>query len=221
MSHELRTPLNAIIGFSELLEQQSFGELNGQQLGYVQDVLDAGRHLLSLINDVLDLSKVEAGRMELDVSEFSLRQVLESGLTMHAERAARQGVAFGLSLDPDEITLRADERRLRQVVFNLLSNAVKITPAGGRIGIRARATDGVVEVAVTDTGAGIAPADTDLIFQEFRQARGDSGRDHEGTGLGLPLSRKIIELHGGRLWVESVEGAGSTFRFTLPVESPS
>jgi len=218
MSHELRTPLNAIIGFSELLQQQMFGELNEQQLGYVEDVLDAGQHLLALINDILDLSKVEAGKMELDLSDFSLRDALESGLTMYAEGATRAGVALVLSLDPNEIAVKADERKLRQVVFNLLSNAVKFTPAGGRVDVLARMADGVVEVAVTDTGPGIAPEDQGLIFEEFRQVRGISGMRHEGTGLGLPLSRKLVELHGGRLWVESVQGQGSTFRFTLPVE---
>jgi signal transduction histidine kinase len=220
MSHELRTPLNAIIGFSELLQQQSFGELNEQQLGYVDDVLESGRHLLSLINDVLDLSKVEAGKMELDVSDVSLREVLESGITMHAERAARDGLELGLSLDPSEITIRGDERRLRQVVFNLVSNAVKFTPAGGRVDVLARMNDGAVDIRVTDTGPGIAAQDQGVIFEEFGQAPGDAGARHEGTGLGLPLSRKIVELHGGRLWAESAQGAGSTFRFTLPAEPP-
>ena len=198
-----------------------FGALNEQQLVYVEDVLEAGRHLLSLINDILDLSKVEAGKMELDLSVFSLRQALESGLTMHLERAAGAGVALGLRLDPDEITIEADERKLRQVVFNLLSNAVKFTPAGGRVDVSAQMTDGLVEVAVADTGAGISPEDQELIFEEFRQARGDLGKHREGTGLGLPLSRRFIELHGGRLWVESTVGAGSAFRFTLPVEPRS
>jgi signal transduction histidine kinase len=220
MSHELRTPLNAIIGFSELLQQQSFGALNEQQLVYVDDVLDSGRHLLSLINDVLDLSKVEAGRMELDISDVSLRHVLESGLNMHSGRAVREGVALGLSLDPNEITIPADERRLLQVVFNLVSNAVKFTPAGGRIDVSALLNNGTVEVAVTDTGPGIAPEDQGLIFEEFGQARGDPGARNEGTGLGLPLSRRIIELHGGRLWAESGGGDGSTFRFTLPARPP-
>ena len=221
MSHELRTPLNAIIGFSDVLHEQMFGELNERQLVYVQDVLEAGRHLLSVINDILDLSKVEAGLMELELSEFALRAALESGLTMQAERATRDGVGLDLRLEPDEITVRADERKLRQVVFNLLSNAVKFTPPGGRIAVSALMTDGVIEVAVSDSGPGIAPDDQGLIFEEFRQVRGDSGPAHEGTGLGLPLARKLIELHGGRLWVESVQGMGSTFRFTLPANPPS
>jgi signal transduction histidine kinase len=212
MSHELRTPLNAIIGFSELLQQQLVGDLNEQQLGYVDDVVDAGRHLLSLINDVLDLSKVEAGKMELNLADVALRPTLESGLTMNAEQAGQARIVLGLELEPAEITIRADERKLRQVVFNLLSNAVKFTPPDGRIDVSARLTNGVVEVAVSDTGPGIAPEDQELIFEEFRQTR--TGQD--GTGLGLPLARRFIELHGGRLWVESAPGEGSTFRFTIP-----
>jgi signal transduction histidine kinase len=217
MSHELRTPLNAIIGFSEVLREQMFGELNEQQLGYVDDVLESGRHLLSLINDILDLSKVEAGRMELELADVSLPDALRAGLTMHGERATKGGIALDLSVEPSEILIQADERKLRQVVFNLLSNAVKFTPSGGRVDVSAYLNNGLVEVAVADTGSGIAPEEQDLIFEEFQQARGDIGRRQEGTGLGLPLSRKFIELHGGRLWVESTPGAGSTFRFTMPV----
>ena len=218
MSHELRTPLNAIIGFSELLQQQSVGPLNERQERYVEDVLEAGRHLLALINDILDLSKVEAGRMELDPAQVSLREVLESGVTMHAERAARAGVTLELGLELADVTIRADERKLRQVVFNLLSNAVNFTPPGGRVDVVAHLADGVVEVAVSDTGPGIAAEDQELIFEEFRQGRDSSGALEEGTGLGLPLSRRLVELHGGHLSVESVQGHGSTFRFTLPVE---
>jgi signal transduction histidine kinase len=221
MSHELRTPLNAIIGFSDVLHEQMFGELNEHQLGYVGDVSEAGRHLLALINDILDLSKVEAGRMLLELSDVSLPDTLQSGLTMHGERAIQGSVTLGLSLEPDDIVVEADERKVRQVVFNLLSNAVKFTPPGGRVDISAHLTDGMVEVAVVDTGTGIAPEDQELIFEEFRQARGgDPDKHREGTGLGLPLSRRFVELHGGRLWVESVVGEGSTFRFTLPVRQP-
>jgi signal transduction histidine kinase len=215
MSHELRTPLNAIIGFSEVLHEQMFGELNERQLSYVKDVLEAGRHLLSLINDVLDLAKIEAGRMELDLSQVALPLVLDSAVTLHAERASREGIHLSLQTEPDEITITADERRLRQVVFNLVSNAVKFTPADGRIDISARMDDGNVEVAVADTGPGIAPDDLERIFEDFEQTT--HGRQAEGTGLGLPLSRKLVELHGGRLWAESKPGHGSTFRFTLPV----
>jgi signal transduction histidine kinase len=193
-----------------------FGELNERQAEYVLDVLEAGRHLLSLINDVLDLSKVEAGQMQLDLSEVSLAEALRSGLTMQAERAKRGEVALALDLERGEVVVEADERKLRQVVVNLLSNAVQFTPPGGRVEVSARLADGQVEVAVADTGPGIAPSERDLIFDEFQQARGT----RDGTGLGLPIARRFIELHGGRLWVETAPGSGSTFRFTLPVKQP-
>jgi signal transduction histidine kinase len=216
MSHELRTPLNAIIGFSELIRRQALGELNEDQQACIADVVDAGRHLLSLVNDILDLSKVEAGRMELELTEFSLRDVIESGLSMHTERASRTGIALGSTFVPDDVMIHADERKVRQVVFNLLSNALKFTPPGGHVDVDTRSVNGNVEVAVRDTGPGIDPGDQDLIFEEFGQAR-RGGEQQEGTGLGLPLARKLVELHGGRLWVESAAGAGSTFRFVLPV----
>jgi signal transduction histidine kinase len=215
MSHELRTPLNAIIGFSEVLHEQMFGELNERQLAYVDDVLDAGKHLLSLINDVLDLAKIEAGKMELELSQMAVPEILRSAVSMHSEHATRNGVELGL-MTPDEITIIADERRVRQVVFNLLSNAVKFTPPDGRVEVSARLDDGRVEIAVADTGPGIAANDLETIFEEFEQAR--DGKQAEGTGLGLPLSRRLVELHGGRLWAESEVGRGSTFRFTLPVD---
>jgi signal transduction histidine kinase len=217
MSHELRTPLNAIIGFSEVLHEQMFGELNERQAAYVNDVLKAGRHLLELINDVLDLAKIEAGRMELTLSDVAIPDLLRSALSMHSERAERAGVALALAADPDEIEIAADERRVRQIVFNLLSNAVKFTPTGGRVDVSARLDGGSVEIAVADTGPGIPAADLEKIFEEFEQAS-DGKQAEEGTGLGLPLSRKLVELHGGRLWVESEPGRGSIFRFTLPVK---
>jgi signal transduction histidine kinase len=214
MSHELRTPLNAIIGFSEVLQEQMFGELNERQLGYVTDVLEAGRHLLSLINDVLDLAKIEAGKMELELSQVAVSDVLRSAVSMHSERASRSGLELNLTTEPDQITITADERRFRQIVFNLLSNAVKFTPPDGRVRVSARLDDGQVEIAVADTGPGIAAADLETIFEEFEQTT--EGREAEGTGLGLPLSRKLVELHGGRIWAESEPGHGSIFRFTLP-----
>jgi signal transduction histidine kinase len=218
MSHELRTPLNAIIGFSEVLHEQMFGELNERQIAYVHDVLEAGKHLLSLINDVLDLAKIEAGRMELQLSEVAVADVLRSALSMHSESASRNGIALGVATEPSEIEITADERRVRQIVFNLLSNAVKFTPADGRVDVSARLDDGKVEFAVADTGPGIPAEDLAMIFEEFEQTV-DGRKKEEGTGLGLPLSRKLVELHGGRLWVESEPGHGSTFRFTLPVEA--
>src|SRR5919198_585598 len=185
MSHELRTPLNAVIGFTEVLLERYFGELNEKQEEYLRDVLSSGQHLLSLINDILDLSKVEAGRMELEPTTFALGPVLDAGLVMVKERASRQGVQLGLEVDPELGRLDADERKVKQVVFNLLSNAVKFTPAGGRVDVRAWREDGLVHVAVRDTGVGIAAEDRARIFEEFQQARDQASGKVEGTGLGL------------------------------------
>ncbi len=215
MSHELRTPLNAIIGFSEVLLERMFGDLNDKQAEYLGDILTSGQHLLSLINDILDLSKVEAGQMELELGEFSLQQALENGLTMLKERASRHGITLNLELDPDLDVIEADERKVKQVVFNLLSNAVKFTPDGGHVAVMARRTDDELQIAVRDTGIGIAPEDQARIFEEFRQV-GQGSAKAEGTGLGLALTRRLVELHGGRLWVESEPGVGSTFTLTLP-----
>jgi len=216
MSHELRTPLNAIIGFSEVLLERMFGELNPKQEEYIQDVLTSGRHLLSLINDILDLSKVEAGRMELELSAFDLPAALEGCLTLVRERATRHGIALTLTVDERVGEAVADERKVRQVVLNLLSNAVKFTPEGGRVTVDATWVDKGVEIAVSDTGIGIAPEDQAAVFEEFRQVGGDQARKSEGTGLGLALARKFVELHGGRIWLTSEVGKGSTFAFTLP-----
>ena len=216
MSHELRTPLNAIIGFSQVLRQQLFGEVNEKQAEYLDDILSSGNHLLSLINDVLDLSKVEAGQVELEIADFSLREALERGVVMVRERATRNGVQLALELAPDVDLVRGDERRLRQVVFNLLSNAVKFTPAGGSVAVATARVDGEVNVSVTDTGPGIAPADRERIFEEFQQTDVGVGQ-REGTGLGLALSKRLVELHGGRIWVESEAGHGSRFVFTMPL----
>jgi len=215
MSHELRTPLNAIIGFSEVLDDRMFGELGEKQAEYIRVILASGRHLLSLINDILDLSKVEAGRMELELGTFNLRMALENALTLIRERATRHGLALGLTVDETLEDIVADERKLKQVLLNLLSNAVKFTPEGGRIDVRALPANGTVEVSVTDTGFGIAAEDQEAIFEEFRQV-GNAARKREGTGLGLALARKFVELHGGRLWVKSEVGRGSTFTFTIP-----
>jgi signal transduction histidine kinase len=216
MSHELRTPLNAIIGFSEVLSEKMFGELNEKQEEYSKDIHASGQHLLSLINDILDLSKVEAGRMELELTEFHLPTALDSALTLVRERAGRRSITLHMSVDERLGEVRGDERKIRQVVLNLLSNAIKFTPEGGRIEVRALPVDVSVEVSVTDTGVGIAPADQEAVFEEFRQV-GTADKKAEGTGLGLTLCRKFIELHGGRIWVTSQVGAGSTFTFTIPV----
>jgi signal transduction histidine kinase/CheY-like chemotaxis protein len=217
MSHELRTPLNAIIGFSEVLLERLFGDLNEKQEEYLRDILDSGRHLLSLINDILDLSKVEAGHMELERGRFSLPEVLENGLTMVRERASRHGITLDLKVDAALDVIEADERKVKQVVFNLLSNAVKFTPDGGRVGITAGLEGGEVRITVWDTGIGIAPEDQARIFEEFQQVGGRDRQEQEGTGLGLALARRFVELHGGSLSVESAVGQGSRFTFILPV----
>jgi signal transduction histidine kinase len=216
MSHELRTPLNAILGFSEVLAQGMFGEINEKQTEYLHDILESGRHLLSLINDILDLSKIEAGRMELELTEFDLSQAIQNALTLVRERALRREIALQHVIDDRVAGIRADERKVKQVLLNLLSNAIKFTPEGGRIDVRAAAANGLVEVSVTDTGIGIAPEDLETVFEEFQQV-GTADKKAEGTGLGLALSRKFIELHGGKIWVRSEVGRGSTFTFTLPL----
>jgi two-component system, NtrC family, sensor kinase len=216
MSHELRTPLNAILGFSEVLAEGMFGEVNDKQAEYLRDILESGRHLLSLINDILDLSKIEAGRMEVEPTDFDLRTAIDNALTLVRERAGRHGITLGREIDERVGVIRGDERKVKQVVLNLLSNAIKFTPEGGRIDVRAGVSDGVVQVSVADTGVGIAPEDQETVFEEFRQV-GTADKKVEGTGLGLALSRKFIELHGGRIWVKSEVGQGSTFTFTIPV----
>ena len=215
MSHELRTPLNAIIGFSELLSERLYGDLNEKQEEYLKDIHASGQHLLSLINDILDLSKIEAGRMELELTDFHLPTALDNALTLVRERAGRRGIALHMTTAEGLEYVRADERKIKQVVLNLLSNAIKFTPERGQIEVRAKHVNGSVEVSVSDTGVGIAPGDQEAIFEEFRQV-GTADKKVEGTGLGLALSRKFIELHGGRIWVESQVGVGSTFTFTIP-----
>jgi len=216
MSHELRTPLNAIIGFSEVLVDRMFGELNEKQDEYLKDIYASGQHLLSLINDILDLSKIEAGRMELEATDFDLAGAIDNALILVRERATRRGITLGRTIDEHLGMLRGDERKVKQVLLNLLSNALKFTPEGGRIDVSAQLQDGVAEVTVADTGVGIAPEDLEAVFEEFRQV-GTADKKVEGTGLGLALSRKFIELHGGRIWVKSEVEHGSTFTFTLPV----
>jgi signal transduction histidine kinase len=216
MSHELRTPLNAIIGFSEVLLERMFGEINPKQEEYLGDVLSSGRHLLTLINDILDLSKIEAGRMELERGTFSLRAALENGVTMVRERASRHEIRLALDVSTELDSVAGDERKVKQVIYNLLSNAVKFTPDGGRVDVAALREDGHVRVVIRDTGIGIAPDDQERIFEEFSQVGRDPERSREGTGLGLTLSKRFVELHGGRITVESTPGKGSAFTFTLP-----
>jgi signal transduction histidine kinase len=218
MSHELRTPLNAIIGFSEVLLERLFGELNDKQDDYLKDIHASGKHLLQLINDILDLSKVEAGRMELDLATFDVPAAVANAMTLIRERAQRHDIGLALEADPQLGEIVADERKFKQIMLNLLSNAVKFTPDGGQIKVTAvRSTDELV-VAVHDTGIGIAPEDQQAVFEEFRQVGSSYTNKQEGTGLGLALTRKFVELHGGRIWLESEPGKGSTFTFTIPAK---
>jgi len=217
VSHELRTPLNAIIGFSEVLQERLFGELNEKQAEYTDDILSSGRHLLSLINDILDLSKIEAGRMELEITTFDLPLAIENALLLVRERASRHGIKLDRVIDERLGDFTGDERKVKQILVNLLSNAVKFTPEGGQIKVESGLGDSAVIVSVTDTGIGIAKEDQEAIFEEFRQASGNYAQKREGTGLGLTLTRKFVEMHGGKIWVESEIAKGSKFTFTLPV----
>ena len=219
MSHELRTPLNAIIGFSEILHDRTFGEVNPKQERYVDNITTSGRHLLELINDILDLSKVEAGKMELELSQVSLKSLLENSLIMIKEKALSHSIILDLNIPAElsDLELYMDERKLKQIMFNLLSNAVKFTPDGGRIEVEARGEEKEIAIRVSDTGIGIKPEDQERVFETFEQAGSMQGLNQQGTGLGLALTRRLVVLHGGRIWVESEgEGKGCTFIFTIP-----
>jgi len=245
MSHELRTPMNSILGFAEVLQDQLFGPLNEKQQEYVNYIHGSGRHLLALINDILDLAKVEAGKMTLEASSFPLKNLLESSMNMLKEKAIKHGIAMELDLDPAlaEELIEADERKLKQILFNLLSNAVKFTSEGGAVRVTARlmkdegrggmeekssfvpaskasGRPSSFEITVTDTGIGIRQEDLGRLFQSFSQLESPYAKQYEGTGLGLALTKKLIELHGGRIWVESEAGKGSSFIFTIPVRQP-
>ncbi len=217
MSHELRTPLNSIIGFADVLEQKLFGDLNAKQAEYVGDISGSGRHLLALVNEILDLSKVEAGRMELERTEFSAAEMVRTALTFVRERAASHAIQLSADIASDLGTAYADERKIRQVLLNLLSNAAKFTPAGGTIRVSATCQDDELLISVSDTGIGIAPEDQATVFEEFQQVGKPSDRSREGTGLGLTLAKRFVELHGGRIWLESAVGKGTTFAFAIPV----
>ena len=215
MSHELRTPLNAVIGFSEVLLERMFGELNERQEDYLRDILGAGRHLLELLNDVLDLSKVEAGRMELEPTTFPVLDAVHPVLALLRERAAQHHITLQLEVGPDLPHVTADQLRLKQVLLNLVGNAVKFTPDGGTVTVAVARSRDELTVTVADTGMGIAPDDQERIFDSFQQGT-RSASASEGTGLGLTLTRRIVELHGGRVWLTSEPGLGSTFGFSLP-----
>ena len=230
MSHELRTPLNSIIGFADLLYAEILGPVNERQrerIGYIQS---SGHHLLSLINDILDLSKIEAGKIAPEFSSFSLSGIFEEAMNLFKEKVFKHQIALQLDLGPElPDTIEADERRLKQILYNLMSNAVKFTPDGGSVAVRVnlgrdaggRTSDpDWFEVSVEDTGIGIREQDRDLLFVEFLQIESGFTKNQEGTGLGLALAKRLVELHGGRIWCESEFGKGSRFAFTLPVRQP-
>ena len=219
MSHELRTPLNAIIGFSEVILGGMAGPVPDNQREFIGDIRDSGKHLLSLINDILDLSKIEAGRMELHLSSFDLNLAIDNALVLVRGRAERQQVRLETMIGPDVAECEADERKLKQILLNLLGNAVKFTPEGGTVRLLAARADDAYEISVQDTGIGIAPEDIAKVFEEFRQVGTDVARKAEGTGLGLSLTRRLVELHGGTIRATSTPGKGSTFTFTLPVRA--
>jgi len=236
MSHELRTPLNHIMGFTELVLSKDFGELNDIQTDYLTDVYQSSNHLLSLINEILDLSKVEAGKLELQPSSVNLRNLIENSLTMVKQKAMKHGIKLINNMNGIPDTITADERKIKQIMYNLLSNAVKFTPDGGEIFIASQTCEldnaqftGTekgqlrgIKISVLDTGIGLIPVDFDRIFNPFEQVDHTKNRKFQGTGLGLALAKSLIELHGGRIWVES-EGIdrGSTFNFVLPVTPES
>jgi signal transduction histidine kinase len=220
VSHELRTPLNAVIGFSELLEQQIFGTLNDKQRTYVSNVLVSGRHLLQLVNDILDISKVEAGRMDLVYERTPIGSIVDVVRGVIGAVATKRGINLEVALPPGLPDVYIDPGRIKQVLYNLISNAIKFTPRGGAVRLAARADARSLVVSVSDTGIGIARADLPRLFREFEQLAQPNGTRPEGTGLGLALSRRLVELHGGRVEVESELGRGSTFSVHLPLKSP-
>ncbi len=218
MSHELRTPLNSIIGFSEVLQDQMFGQLNDKQREYLNHILTSGRHLLSLINDILDLSKVESGKMKLELSTFLLRETVEASLMMLREKAQKGGIDLVMDLAGQaDVHIEADQRKLKQILFNLLSNAVKFTLTGGTVKVSAVKAQNYIEIAVEDSGIGIKEEDIHKLFHPFTQLESVYTKEYEGTGLGLALNRQLVELHGGRVWVSSEFGKGSRFSFTIPI----
>jgi len=216
MSHELRTPLNAILGYTELILDGIYGEAPEKIRDVMERVDKSGRHLLGLINDVLDLSKIEAGQLTLALNDYSMKEVVQTVMTAVEALAAEKKLALKIEVAPDLPPGKGDERRITQILLNLVGNAIKFTETG-EVRIEAIARDGEFVVSVSDTGPGIAPADQQKIFEEFQQADSSTTRKKGGTGLGLSIAKRIIELHGGRIWVESSPGKGSTFSFTLPV----
>jgi signal transduction histidine kinase len=216
MSHELRTPLNAILGYSELILDDIYGEVPEKARAALERVQSNGKHLLGLINDVLDLAKIEAGRLTLSLADYSMNEVVASVVASVEALAAEKHLALKVEMPPDLPIGHGDEQRIRQVLLNLASNAIKFTDAG-EVTLKASLVDGAFQVSVSDTGPGISPEDQAKLFQDFQQADDSSTRKKGGTGLGLAISKRFIDLHGGRIWVESMPGQGSTFTFELPL----
>ncbi|OGR25991.1 MAG: two-component sensor histidine kinase [Desulfobacterales bacterium RIFOXYA12_FULL_46_15] len=220
MSHELRTPLNSINGFSEVLYDETFGPLNEKQRQYVNNVLTSGKHLLLLINQILDMAKVEAGKMKLALSSLSMKSLLNEITLLVEDMVGKKKIKMLLEIAENLPNIEADDLKVKEILYNLLSNAVKFTPEGGKIGMRVKKADSEIEIVIWDTGVGIASENMDKIFEGFFRVDTPYSRLTEGTGLGLPLSKKLVELHGGHLSVES-EGLnrGTSVRFTLPILS--
>ncbi|MBI4679672.1 MAG: hypothetical protein HY753_00275, partial [Nitrospirae bacterium] len=247
MSHELRTPLNSIIGFSEVMRDGIAGTVSSEQKEYLNDIYESGQHLLRLINEILDLSKVEAGKMELELSEFDVKELIDGCLILFKEKSLKHGIALSKNIQDNIGAITADDRKIKQVIINLLSNAFKFTPDGGSVRVQARliqegaviarsdsdeaiskgeiATPSArndklrdfIEISVEDTGIGIAPEDMDKLFQPFQQLESTLTKKYEGTGLGLKLCKDFVELHGGKIWAESALGKGSRFVFVIPI----
>jgi signal transduction histidine kinase len=215
MSHELRTPLNAIIGFSEVLLDPAMPVTDEERLQFITDVLSSGKHLLGLINEILDLAKVEAGKMELQIETALLQDVIEAVANTMRPLAVKKFIDLRAECDEGLAPIAMDGARIKQVLLNLVGNAVKFTPEEGKIWVRANTANSEVQIEVSDTGPGIPPQDRERIFLEFQQVGRDAGKP-QGTGLGLALAKKFVEMHGGKIWVESELGKGSTFAFTLP-----
>ncbi len=218
MSHELRTPLNSIIGFSEVLSEKTFGELNEKQAKYVNNIHVSGKHLLALINDILDLSKVEAGKIELKIEELSLKEIVEECYALVKSLASKKNIWLEIKIE-DILIINVDPVRFKQIMYNLLSNAIKFTPEGGRVDIGAKPVNEMVQISVHDTGIGIAKENYEKVFEEFKQIDSSYSKQYQGTGLGLPLTKKLVELHGGKIWLESELGKGSVFTFTISQQS--
>jgi signal transduction histidine kinase len=218
MSHELRTPLNSIIGFSEVLQDQYFGAINKKQSDYVGNILTSGKHLLSLINDILDLSKVESGKMKLELSTFSVREIVDASLLMLMDGAQKAGISINMDLTPQaDVQIKADRRKLKQILFNLISNAVKFTTMGGAVTVLVEREGDFINITVVDTGVGIREEDIPKLFKPFTQLESVYTKSCDGAGLGLALNKQLVELHGGKVWVESLFGAGSRFGFSIPL----